>query len=334
MPDKLTGRQFEQLSVALRDAFPGISQLRMMVRVTLGENLADFADLSNLENAIFDLIERAEARGWTEELVHAAHGRNPGNPLLTAFAEQLGYAGPPRQPAAAVVTRRDYEIIQPHNFDLVPLTREILNDFPDQGLAGFAVAFNSHRFLVNLAQRLKHEIGRDWTYCHPESLKVDTMRMPPEAVIRTIKGRASSRLPTQHVVFTVWGLNSASQTAAFWQALGDAVVSLPMEHSLIVILGMESCQDLPPEIISLPEPRFEEADLRRWIGAVINKYGWPPGTANRAWYEKVWSFAAFDDELIIELVYEHLLFAQEKLQSAQSWQQFDQALQEWSQNYA
>ncbi|NCF67796.1 MAG: hypothetical protein GWP61_17665, partial [Chloroflexi bacterium] len=71
MPDKLTGRQFEQLSVALRDAFPGISQLRMMVRVTLGENLADFADLSNLENAIFDLIERAEARGWTEELVHA-----------------------------------------------------------------------------------------------------------------------------------------------------------------------------------------------------------------------------------------------------------------------
>ncbi len=95
VPIQLSGSQMGQFYEALKHAFRSINDLRRMVLFELGKRLDEFADISNLNNAVFDLIQTAEAEGWVEELVYAARDSNPGNGQLRALAEQLGLAGPP-----------------------------------------------------------------------------------------------------------------------------------------------------------------------------------------------------------------------------------------------
>jgi len=98
---ELTPSQREQLHEALQSAFPTEPDLRQMVRFKLNRNLAAFAH-GSLGNQVFQLIERAGAEGWLEELVRQAHAANPGNPLLHAlYVDLVGRLGPPVVPPLA-----------------------------------------------------------------------------------------------------------------------------------------------------------------------------------------------------------------------------------------
>jgi Trypsin-like peptidase domain/Effector-associated domain 1 len=84
----LTGRQFETLLRALVSAFPNQAAfygLGPHLRDALGGRPLDAVTQGALENRFRELIERAEAEGWTRVLVETAHERVPGNPRLHAF---------------------------------------------------------------------------------------------------------------------------------------------------------------------------------------------------------------------------------------------------------
>lgn len=100
----LTGSQIAQLLDALLAAYPRRDDLRMMVRVELGENLDAIAGGDTLRAVAFSLIEWAQRTGRTDELIAGARRDNPGNPALEAFAAalDLGTIDPPISPPMPV----------------------------------------------------------------------------------------------------------------------------------------------------------------------------------------------------------------------------------------
>jgi len=96
---RLDGRQYQQLSDALLDAFPTLARLTQMVRFRLGRNLSAIALGDDLAEIAFKLIQTAEAEGWVAQLIAGARESNPGNPRLLVFSRQFGLApAVPSQP--------------------------------------------------------------------------------------------------------------------------------------------------------------------------------------------------------------------------------------------
>jgi Effector-associated domain 1/Trypsin-like peptidase domain len=87
----LTGQQLQQLSEALRDAFTR-PRLAQALRFRLDKNLDDISLGADLQQIVFELIQTAQAEGWTDRLILAARESNPGNAKLVAFSQNLGLA--------------------------------------------------------------------------------------------------------------------------------------------------------------------------------------------------------------------------------------------------
>lgn len=90
---RLSGRQFEEFSKALREAFEP-SGLRQMLRTDLddwGKTLEDITMASDMPTIVFELVTESERDGRTYDLIKAAFDRNPNNPSLRAF--WLAYQG-------------------------------------------------------------------------------------------------------------------------------------------------------------------------------------------------------------------------------------------------
>ena len=77
----------EELQNALIDAFPSKTSLEQMLKFELDKNLDTIATGTNLQDIVFNLIKKAYAENWIENLIDAAQNRNPGNPKLKAIAE-------------------------------------------------------------------------------------------------------------------------------------------------------------------------------------------------------------------------------------------------------
>ncbi len=89
----LTGTEWQQLRNALMNAFPVPTGLQQMLQFRLDRNYFEFAGaLGSYPDTVFNLIQAAEAQGWTDALVAAARASNPGNEMLMAFAQQRGMA--------------------------------------------------------------------------------------------------------------------------------------------------------------------------------------------------------------------------------------------------
>lgn len=84
----LTGQQLEQLSEALRTAFP-VQRLREFFRFKLDRRLDDYSLGSDYKEIAFDVMTAAEAEGWTAELIVAARQSNPGSAPLQSVAEAV-----------------------------------------------------------------------------------------------------------------------------------------------------------------------------------------------------------------------------------------------------
>jgi calcineurin-like phosphoesterase family protein len=87
--EKLSGGDYQALTDALCAAFPDPAALRRMLRFRRGLNLDVVTGEGALVDRVFALIGRAEAEGWTLELVRGALAENPGNPALAAVASRL-----------------------------------------------------------------------------------------------------------------------------------------------------------------------------------------------------------------------------------------------------
>jgi hypothetical protein len=78
-------------AILLRDALLSaftIQSLEQMLYFNLGQNYQEMVPpMANKRDAVFSVIQTAEREGWTDELVHAAHDDNPGNPKLKEFTQ-------------------------------------------------------------------------------------------------------------------------------------------------------------------------------------------------------------------------------------------------------
>ena len=153
----ISGRQHEQLSEALRDAFGNPQRFQEFVKFRFSRNLYDITIAADLRELAFDLISEADREGWIRTLISGALQSNPGNQQLMEFvakeddfADFLHISLPPE--LSARNTRE--KIIRQTNSFLEPLEwsrklNEITNqvcciEFPD-GKAmgtGFLIAPN------------------------------------------------------------------------------------------------------------------------------------------------------------------------------------------------
>ena len=85
----LSGSKRQQLQEALMDGFPEKSSLEQMLSFELNKKLDVITSATNLSQIVFELIKKAEAEDWVEDLVDAARGVNPGNQRLKAVAESF-----------------------------------------------------------------------------------------------------------------------------------------------------------------------------------------------------------------------------------------------------
>jgi hypothetical protein len=330
----IEGQLIEQLNEALIAAFPTPHALRAMVRFECSENLDAIAPTGgDLEQVVFALVSRAEAYNWLEKLVRGARRRNPGNPALLDAATALGYEAPL---AAAPVVSAVSDLPAPYKFDMNNQVNEIAGNLPSKGLAGYAVPDSSEGFLNHLRQRLHDELGRERTYCYPSTLRIDEVRQPPAVALRTITANARGRLATHDLVFFIAGWRSGAQAASFWTELETAVDEIEKPRALAVFFAFDAeplPPELPPVVYRLPPPRFSKGDLNQWIRKLVTQLGWPPPAID-IWQETILSRVVLNNELVNIWVYDHLEFADSELRRSQSFDQWQAALQRWSDSYA
>lgn len=90
----LTRTTRKALHQALVEAFPSYAALAQMADLELGENLNTITGATATTQAVFELIQWAEARGHVRDLVDAALAANPTNGALRAVAADLGVPAP------------------------------------------------------------------------------------------------------------------------------------------------------------------------------------------------------------------------------------------------
>jgi hypothetical protein len=89
----LSGQQFQKLWEALKDAFPTVNDLTMMLQFRLGKSLAQIAaPNASYEYMIFEAIRHVESNDETLELINAARDSKPKNAKLLAIAGEFGLA--------------------------------------------------------------------------------------------------------------------------------------------------------------------------------------------------------------------------------------------------
>lgn len=82
---KLSGRELENLSDALLDAYRSYNDLKRMVRFELDEHLERIVGRGKLNDVVLDLIDWAESEGKLQHLIIGAYTQNQGNPVLKEF---------------------------------------------------------------------------------------------------------------------------------------------------------------------------------------------------------------------------------------------------------
>ncbi|MBK8047116.1 MAG: hypothetical protein IPK16_08335 [Anaerolineales bacterium] len=92
---KLTGKQIEQVRNALLSGYPAKTDLRMLVRIELDENLETIADGENLRVVVFNLVSWAEQTGRLDAVIQGAYRQNPGNPALKQLVQDAAGWGAP-----------------------------------------------------------------------------------------------------------------------------------------------------------------------------------------------------------------------------------------------
>ena len=115
---QVTGTQYGELTNALAKAFPTRARLERMLQFRLAKSLNEIAGEGiPLLDALFQVIQDANAQAWTLDLVTAARASNPGNPQLLVFCQSLGLA-PATPPHAELerLIRRTNSYLDVHAF--------------------------------------------------------------------------------------------------------------------------------------------------------------------------------------------------------------------------
>jgi hypothetical protein len=87
----MDGHRVEMLRDALCESFD-LDSLTQLVRFRLDKDLARLVPPGGFDTVVFNLIRHAEQEGWVLNLIVAAGGDRPGNPVFQILRRELGSA--------------------------------------------------------------------------------------------------------------------------------------------------------------------------------------------------------------------------------------------------
>jgi hypothetical protein len=312
----LNNKQFEELHKALVEAYD-VDRLEMMLRMHLGERLEDITLAESFEKVVFDVIKRAEAGGWTANLVKEAHEYMPGAKWLRSFYER--YLLPPDISTPAPQKGYIYSL------DLVPQARSCARSLSrvKQGLVGFAIPSETTAFLEYFRGRMQDRLRRGRVKVLGYTIRLNPLTTPVEFAVGTIAKQKRNLRENDVLVFVSTELQE--QIEEFWLGL-QREFGGELTRRLIVILAVRPGSIIKPqEIISLDEPRFQEDDVYRWVEEIFMLKNWPIEDASR-WVEIIVKECQVGAELVVDLVYTHLEDALQELDRYETSEEFLQFL--------
>ena len=106
-PDQtpLTGIPFKEFRDALISAYPISFNFQEMLTLYLERDLARITNpLNNMDMIAFQVIQAADAQGWSRELLLGARAGVPGNPDLLAVAQKYGLSAAVYEQSGGVAT--------------------------------------------------------------------------------------------------------------------------------------------------------------------------------------------------------------------------------------
>jgi hypothetical protein len=108
----LTTKQRLELSTALLSAFPKRAHLNRLFFGRIGRPLDEIAGEGPMRDVVIEVIQTAEAEGWTRDLVNGAVAENPGNELLESFYDTSWIAlDTPKRSALETIIRKGVEFL-------------------------------------------------------------------------------------------------------------------------------------------------------------------------------------------------------------------------------
>ena len=137
----LTTDQFREFWEALRKAYP-LANFDIMLKTRLGKQRENISVGPNLDKIVFDVINDAEMKGETLELINAARQSNPKNPDLLTFSEHFGLTSITRELEREVVEGLPDVDIMPWRTRLGEIEGQVCRiEIPKTKLEGIGTGF-------------------------------------------------------------------------------------------------------------------------------------------------------------------------------------------------
>ncbi|MEC4881355.1 MAG: effector-associated domain EAD1-containing protein [Scytonema sp. PMC 1070.18] len=135
---KLSGSEQGELLNAILDAYPDIGDLKILVKITLEQNLSAIAGGNNYKQIVFHLIQWTESQGFTRELIQALYQDRYENQefqnLINKLLYRYSYLGV--SPHSGIISVKQwnelYEILSQIDIGLVSqICRKTLSNIQD-----------------------------------------------------------------------------------------------------------------------------------------------------------------------------------------------------------
>ena len=215
-PWEPSAEDLRQIQDALLDAFPREDQFEQMLRLGMNETLGHLAPPGALPYRVLQVMQWARAQGRLEELMIAARGANPGNPLLKQIwplpeldAARSGSAAPAQPPSSPARWPRFVTIAAAPVALAILLTAGVMRNCgqpPDPPVVAGVVVDQQNRAVPQARVEIVGMAGRDETDSGG-NFSIDLADAPAEVRLRvTMAGYEPADIrtpPRRGVVITL-----------------------------------------------------------------------------------------------------------------------------------
>ncbi|MCK5521617.1 MAG: hypothetical protein KAI83_00660 [Thiomargarita sp.] len=214
-----------------------------------------------------------------------------------------------------------YKFSTPDHFDLDDIILECEGILWEKcGLVGLGVHSTSSLFLNHFQTRLKKTLGRDKVFASSALLFLNPLDVESSLkdCIRLIR-KHKFKLCHQDVLLKVLVPNE-EVAIRFWQKVVDELNS-QFDNRFIIIIAMGKGLSFPQNVITLPPPDFEKKHIISWVRTIVDKLLLPMNekqNMTKTWVNTMMMDCSEENKLHVDLIYEHVADALEKLNSNSS----------------
>jgi hypothetical protein len=222
--------------------------------------------------------------------------------IIEKEAEQFPDGTPPNESAPGDGGRNHAG--EPHNFDLADTTEACLSTLlgMGSGLVGLTVCCNSHRFLNNLCERLKYELGRE-NVDRRELWSISPTHTPLERALKNMRNYRSLLVNTD--VLVAVDVPDEEVAGRLWRGLCEEFGG-SLGKRLIVIIAIPSARGCPEGMAMVPAPSFKKVHVYQWVRDVVDGMKWPRDLIHD-WMEGMLRECDVEGQLDVDSVYEYVV---------------------------